>query len=46
MAGRHEDPNSGKDQEVTGKEGGVGSTNDQYREPQGEHAKDKKDKKQ
>ncbi|WP_433517595.1 hypothetical protein ACQP2T_19885 [Nonomuraea sp. CA-143628] len=36
--GRHEDPNSPKDKEVTGKEGGTGSTNDQQQEPQGDHA--------
>ncbi|WP_433516959.1 hypothetical protein ACQP2T_16220 [Nonomuraea sp. CA-143628] len=41
MGGKHEDPNSGKDKEVTGKEGGTGSTNDQHQEPQGDHAKDK-----
>ncbi|MET8868366.1 hypothetical protein ABZW11_36040 [Nonomuraea sp. NPDC004580] len=36
--GRHEDPNSPKDKEVDGTEGGTGSTNDQQQKPQGGHA--------
>ncbi|MFG1956484.1 hypothetical protein [Nonomuraea sp. NPDC049028] len=36
--GRHEDANSPTEKEVTGKEGGTGSTNDQQQKPQGDHA--------
>ncbi|MFC5828031.1 hypothetical protein [Nonomuraea insulae] len=42
MGGKHEDPKSPQDKEVTGAEGGTGSTNDQHQEPRGGHAKGKK----
>ncbi|MEV0623520.1 hypothetical protein AB0I81_60105 [Nonomuraea sp. NPDC050404] len=45
MGGKHEDPKSPKDKEVTGAEGGTSSTNDQHQEAQGGHAKGGKGKK-
>lgn len=42
--GRHEDPDSPKEKEVDGTEGGIGSTNDQQQEAQGDHAKGKGEK--
>ncbi|WP_326634570.1 hypothetical protein OIE67_51885 [Nonomuraea fuscirosea] len=45
MGGKHEDPKSPEDKEITGKEGGTGSTNDQHQEPKGGHAESKGKKK-
>lgn len=45
MGGKHEDPDSPKAKDMDGTEGGTGSTNDQNREAEGDHAKGKGKKK-